>query len=168
MSQGEQTLKPASARSKKKLAAANSAASVASLDSVATLQAAGGQSVGGPTLSDLDPDFVDASLIDDRLVADDDGDFKALCDSIALRGQKTPILVRPHPEIIGRFQVAYGHRRLLAAKVLARRVQAIIRPMSDAELVVAQGIENAQRKNLSFIERATFARKLEDAGFDRA
>ena len=39
--------------------------------------------------------------------------------------------------------------------------------MTDRELVLAQGQENSARANLSFIERANFARQLEEAGYDR-
>jgi ParB family chromosome partitioning protein len=42
-----------------------------------------------------------------------------------------------------------------------------VRPLTDAELVVAQGKENGDRRDLSFIERATFAAHLEQRGFDR-
>ena len=42
-----------------------------------------------------------------------------------------------------------------------------MRPLSDAELVVAQGKENNERRDLSFIERALFAAHLEERGFDR-
>ena len=42
-----------------------------------------------------------------------------------------------------------------------------MRPLTDAELVVAQGKENGERRDLSFIERATFAAHLEQRGFDR-
>ena len=40
--------------------------------------------------------------------------------------------------------------------------------LTDTELVIAQGKENAERRNLSFIERALFAANLDAGGFDRA
>ncbi len=67
----------------------------------------------------------------------------------------------------GRYQVAYGHRRLRACRQLGRPVRALVKPLSDAELVVAQGLENAARVDLSFIEKAVFAHGLERRGFDR-
>jgi ParB family chromosome partitioning protein len=82
-------------------------------------------------------------------------------------GQLVPILVRPHPDAPGRYQIAYGHRRRDAAAELGRKVRAVVRTLTDAELVVAQGKENAERRNLSFIERALFAAHLEARGFDR-
>ena len=76
--------------------------------------------------------------------------------------------MRPHPEKSGRYQIAYGHRRLRAAMVLRRKVRAVVREMTNTEVVIAQGKENSERRDLSFIERALFARNLEEAGFDRA
>lgn len=82
-------------------------------------------------------------------------------------GQQVPILVRPHPTKDNHYQAAYGHRRLRAAIVLERPVKAIVRQLSDEELIVAQGQENGPRVDLSFIERALFAKRLEQYGFDR-
>ncbi len=78
-----------------------------------------------------------------------------------------PILVRPHPEKQGHYQTAYGHRRLKAVRRLELQVKAIVRTLTDDELVLAQGKENAERRNLSFIERALFAAALVARGFDR-
>ncbi len=84
-----------------------------------------------------------------------------------MHGQQVPILVRPHPEREGRYQIAYGRRRLRALTELGRPVRAVVRPLSDQQLVVAQGQENSARTDLSFIERALFAAKLEQVGYDR-
>jgi ParB family chromosome partitioning protein len=75
--------------------------------------------------------------------------------------------VRPNPELEGRYQVAYGHRRLAAAKELGRKVRAVVRNLTDEQLVVSQGQENNARTDLSFIERSFFAARLEDKGFSR-
>jgi ParB family transcriptional regulator, chromosome partitioning protein len=39
-------------------------------------------------------------------------------------------------------------------------------PSSDLERVVAQGKENSERRDLSFIERAAFAIYFEQCGFE--
>ena len=78
-----------------------------------------------------------------------------------------PILVRPHPERDGHYQIAYGHRRVAAARKLGIKVRAIVRNLSNEELVIAQGQENNARLDLSYIEKALFAVKLEEAGFNR-
>jgi ParB family transcriptional regulator, chromosome partitioning protein len=75
--------------------------------------------------------------------------------------------LRHHPEKSGRYQTAYGHRRIRAASRLGIEVKAIVRSLSDDELVLAQGKENAERRNLSFIERAVFAKNLVVRGFER-
>ena len=78
------------------------------------------------------------------------------------------MLVRPHPEAPGRYQTAYGHRRIRAAARLGLPVRAIVRELTDGELVLAQGKENTERRDLSFIERALFAKALAERGFERA
>ncbi|PYE32166.1 MULTISPECIES: plasmid partitioning protein RepB [unclassified Rhizobium] len=117
----------------------------------------------------IDPARIEASFVEDRLVIDGpaDEDFEALVESVREAGQQVPVLLRPHPEKHGVYQTAYGHRRIRAAARLGRPVKAIIRALTDDELVLAQGKENAERRNLSFIERALFARNLTERGFDR-
>lgn len=120
----------------------------------------------GEKIVDLDPELIEASFIKDRL------DYELTLDddfvrSIDENGQEVPILVRQHPDNADRFQVAYGHRRLAAIKLLKRKVRAVVKPLSDADLVVAQGVENTARKDLSYIEKALFALGLEIKGFSR-
>jgi ParB family chromosome partitioning protein len=87
--------------------------------------------------------------------------------SIRDHGQRTPILLRPHPDATGRYQIAFGHRRYRALKILGRPVKALVKPLTDDELVVAQGQENQSRLDLSYIERAMFATRLESRQFQR-
>ena len=115
---------------------------------------------------DLTPETIEASAITDRLGGTVE-DHKALVASIREHGQQVPILVRPHPEREGRYQIAYGRRRLRALTELGRPIRAIVRPLTDQQLVVAQGQENTARTDLSFIERALFAAKLEQGGYGR-
>lgn len=122
----------------------------------------------GAAVVDLDPALADGSIVSDRLIAEIDPNFDALVESMRASGQQVPILVRPHPSVRGRYQVAYGHRRLRAAAILGLPVKAIVRPLTDGELVVAQGKENLDRHDLSYIEKALFARRLEDQGFERS
>ncbi|ACL60700.1 plasmid partitioning protein RepB [Methylobacterium nodulans] len=121
----------------------------------------------GDRIVDLDPALIDPSFVTDRLGSSPEEDA-VLTEQIRERGQQVPILVRPHPEQAGRYQVAYGHRRLRAALALGRPVRAVVKPLTDEDLVVAQGQENSARTDLSYIERATFAVTLEDRGFERS
>lgn len=116
---------------------------------------------------ELDPLTVDPSPFSDRFSDHDRTEIDALITSIRENGQEIPILVRPHPTLAGRYQIAYGHRRLRAVTELGLQVKAFVRELDDSRLVVAQGIENSAREDLSFVERAAFANKLEAAGFQR-
>jgi ParB family chromosome partitioning protein len=126
------------------------------------------ESHNGQAVLEIEPASVDPSFAEDRIARTSDADYRRLVESIGASGQQVPILLRPHPEAAGRYQVAYGHRRLAAAAELGIPVRAVIRPLTDTELVIAQGKENAERRNLSFIERSMFAAELESRGFDRA
>nr|UYG49539.1 replication protein B [Bradyrhizobium sp.] len=114
--------------------------------------------------SELDPSSIDPSPFPDRLPDDSRLDFDALKKLIAEEGQKVPIQVRRHPTVSGRYQVVYGHRRWRAALELGVKVKAMVVALSDSELVVAQGIENAARQDLSWIERALFTWRMDQAG----
>lgn len=120
----------------------------------------------GEVVIELEPDQIEDSFVADRLVQQDDK-FEELVEAIRLRGQDSPILVRPHPIHEGKYQIAFGHRRARAARTLGRPVRAVVKKLDDRDHVIAQGQENSARADLSFIERAMFAGRLEARGFDR-
>lgn len=119
---------------------------------------------GGGAVRELDTSLIDPSPYPDRLPDDDPGDFEAFKRSIEIDGQKVPIQVRQSPSAAGRYQIVYGHRRWRAAKELGLPVRALEVEISDLDLVVAQGIENASRQDLTWIERALFASRMDEAG----
>ncbi|MEO9739358.1 MAG: plasmid partitioning protein RepB [Lentilitoribacter sp.] len=122
----------------------------------------------------LDPSKIDSSPFSDRFETDDEAKeaLEELKSSIHIEGQKLPILVRPHPEEAGRYQLAYGHRRLAAVKSLMEeaskpesvKVKAYVRKLSDEELIKEQSLENGVRENLTFVEMAVWAAQLRQAG----
>ncbi len=116
----------------------------------------------------LDPALIDAAPVADRFRHDDDAAIAGLAESMRDSGQQVPVLVRPHPALPGRWQAAYGHRRIRAALRAGLPVKALARPLTDAQLAIAQGKENLERRDLSFIEKAFFAAGLHAAGHDRA
>lgn len=123
---------------------------------------------GAERVSKIDTALIDTSFVTDRLDhGGKDEEFEALVASIQQSGQQVPVLLRPHPDKQGRYQTAYGHRRVRAAGRLGVPVLAIVRQLSDIELVLAQGKENSERRDLSFIERALFAHELIARGFER-
>ena len=124
------------------------------------------QLVNGFSVVELEPSIIDGSFVPDRMAGSDDG-FDSFLETLRSKGQNSPILVRPHTSEQGRYEVAFGHRRLRAARELGLKVKAVIRVLSDEELVVAQGQENSARADLTYIERARFAARLEQRGFSR-
>jgi ParB family chromosome partitioning protein len=120
--------------------------------------------VDGIRVWDLDP----KQIVDDR-VADrlDPGDVADLRDAIETNGQTVPILVRRDPADPERYLLVYGRRRLEAirASKTVPKVRALIADLDDDAAVRAQISENMARRDLTFIEKALFARELMDQGF---
>ncbi|MFD1329024.1 plasmid partitioning protein RepB [Mycoplana ramosa] len=125
------------------------------------------QIAGAEAVIEIPPDQLVPSFVRDRMEEHVDPGLDDLVRSLREHGQQVPILVRPHPDRPGHYQIAYGHRRWRAANTLNRPVKAIVRELSDDALVIAQGKENSERKDLSFIEQALFAQELKERGFDR-
>lgn len=120
----------------------------------------------GEHVVELDPGQIDGSFVVDRM-GDDEEQYRELLEAIRESGQNSPILVRPHPKADGRFMVVFGHRRVRVAKELGRKVRAVVKMIDDQAHVIAQGQENSARANLSFIEKAAFAKRLEDLKYPR-
>jgi ParB family chromosome partitioning protein len=122
----------------------------------------------------IDPDIIDPAPHADRVALDPIA-LAVLRKSIEAHGQQTPILVRPHPKTDGRYQLAFGHRRLAAIKAInadkaknasadtpPNRVLAIafVRQLDDVQLARAQASENMDREDLSWIDKALFLKNL--------
>lgn len=139
---------------------------ISSLNELAEKAALADQNLSGEVVVELDVSDVDSSFVSDRM-GEDDAAYIELVEAIRDRGQDSPILVRPHPSADGRYQIVFGHRRARAAKDLGRKVRAVVKDISDADHVIAQGQENSARQNLSFIERSMFAQRLLDLGYEK-
>ena len=120
----------------------------------------------GETVVSIDPKDLGNSFVADRIGEDDEG-YRQLREAIRKSGQSTPILVRPHPNEIGRYMIVFGHRRARVARDLGINVRAVVKPLADIEHVIAQGQENTARADLSFIEKSLFARKLIASGMTK-
>jgi ParB family chromosome partitioning protein len=121
-------------------------------------------------IRELDPTLIDDWGPNDRLDgftavnSEDDGDgFETLKSSIKEGGQQVPILVR-RAGTEGRFEVIYGRRRLRACREVGLKVRANVQDLDDAAALLAKGLENAARRNLSFYEKARFAAVIQEAG----
>lgn len=129
-------------------------------DDVSRARAAGRMILDIP-LSEIAPDY----LARDRIGVDGE-EMKALMDSIAKNGQRTPIEVM---QIDGPFKYGLisGWRRLMALELLHKdspnsarfaTVQALLRkPDASADAYVAMVEENEIRVGLSYYERASVA-----------
>lgn len=120
--------------------------------------------VDGHKVWELDPAEIDDSRFSDRL---DPGDIADLQASIEANGQTVPVLVRRHPTVPDRYLLVYGRRRLEAIRASDRvgKVRALIATLDDDAAIRAQVSENTARRDLSYIERALFARELLTSGF---
>ncbi|MFT5631886.1 MAG: ParB family chromosome partitioning protein, partial [Gammaproteobacteria bacterium] len=118
------------------------------------------------SIQEIDARMIDAAGLKDRLDIDD-ADLAMLMASIETYGQQVPVLLRVNPNDPERYQIVYGRRRVAALKALGQPIKALIRDLDDKALILAQGQENTARKDLTFIEKANFARQMRDAGYDR-
>jgi ParB/RepB/Spo0J family partition protein len=72
-------------------------------------------------------------------------------------------LVRPHPTEPQRYQLAYGHLRLEAARLAGKSVvPAVVSPLSDDEMLMRLVLENQNRANPSRVETAAQVRHLRE------
>ncbi|MCP3050714.1 ParB/RepB/Spo0J family partition protein [Xanthomonas euvesicatoria pv. allii] len=77
-----------------------------------------------------------------------------LTASVAQSGVKSPISVKPHPAIPGKFIINFGHRRFRASKAAAKtHVPAFIDEVHDD---YDQVVENLQREDLTPLDLAMF------------
>ncbi len=113
---------------------------------------------------ELDPALVIDERVSDRLDPDDVADLR---DAIEANGQTVPILVRRHPEIPDHYLLVYGRRRLEAIRSSEKveKIRALVANLDDDAAVRAQISENMARRDLSYIEKALFAKELVEQGF---
>jgi len=88
-------------------------------------------------------------------------DLAELAESIRTKGLVQPIIVRPHPDEPQTYEIVAGERRWRAAqKAALHSVPAIIRDLSDRDVLEIAIIENVQRADLNAIEEAGGYRDL--------
>ena len=113
---------------------------------------------------ELDPASIEDGRMADRL---DPADVLDLRDAIEANGQTVPILVRRAPGEDDRYLLVYGRRRLEAIRQSDKvtKVRALVTNLDDDSALRAQISENMGRRDLSFIEKALFAKDLVSSGF---
>ncbi|MEM8724860.1 MAG: ParB/RepB/Spo0J family partition protein [Pseudomonadota bacterium] len=91
----------------------------------------------------------------------DEAALDELAASIATRGVIQPIIVRPKGN--GQFQLVAGERRWRAAqKARLHEIPALVRELSDREVMALALIENLQREDLNPVEEARAYQRLSD------
>jgi|SRR5580658_413218 ParB family chromosome partitioning protein len=92
----------------------------------------------------------------------DETELEELAQSIRAKGVLQPILVRP-AAFAGEYQIVAGERRWRAAlRAGARAIPALVRSLSDEEVLEIAIVENIQRTDLSALEEAEGYRTLID------
>lgn len=83
-------------------------------------------------------------------------EMEELTDSIRRNGILQPLLLRPHPGKQGQYQIIAGERRWRAAQAAKlHEAPAIIRELSDQDVLEIAIIENVQRADLNPIDEAS-------------
>jgi ParB family chromosome partitioning protein len=107
-------------------------------------------------------ELIHTSTLQPRQAFDDDT-IEALAQSIRSSGMLQPILVRRHPKRAGEFEIVAGERRWRAAqRAQLHVVPAVVRELSDRQLLEIAVVENVQRQDLSPLEEAGGYRRLID------
>lgn len=115
------------------------------------------------SIQEIDVSRIGKSPYQDRF--DASSEIDTLVESIRESGQQVPVLLRNSTEgSEHEFEPVYGRRRIAACRVLGIPVKAYISDLDDDAMVVAQGLENAERLNNSFIEKASFIIQLRENG----
>ena len=123
--------------------------------------------VASNAVREISVDVIEENGPKDRLTFTD-ADVVTLAESIKAHGQQVPIMVRPIADKPGHYKIVYGRRRLRAVRSLGISAKALVRSLSDEEAILAQGQENTQRLDPSFIEKALFATELATSGYEQA
>jgi ParB family chromosome partitioning protein len=93
----------------------------------------------------------------------DEADLEELAASIREKGVIQPLIVRPHPEEAGSFEIIAGERRWRAAQMARlHELPVVVRDLDDAEMLELAIIENVQRADLNPLEEAQGYRQLMD------
>lgn len=93
----------------------------------------------------------------------DEAALQELSDSIRQRGVLQPLILRPDPSGDG-YQIVAGERRWRAAqRVQLHEVPAVVRDLSDADVLEVAIVENVQRSDLTPLEEARGYQSLIDA-----
>ncbi|MGH3189616.1 MAG: ParB/RepB/Spo0J family partition protein [Streptosporangiaceae bacterium] len=103
-------------------------------------------------------------------IRSDLGDLTETAASMRAHGVLQPIVVQPHPQISGAYQVLAGHRRLAAARLAGHdQVPVVIRqPPPGVAVEELMLVENCHRRDLSPMDKAEAMGALRARGYPAA
>jgi ParB family transcriptional regulator, chromosome partitioning protein len=92
-----------------------------------------------------------------------DAELDELAASIREKGVIQPLIVRPHPEKDGAYEIVAGERRWRAAqRAQLHELPVLVRALTDTEVLELAIIENIQRADLNPLDEALGYRQLMD------
>ena len=92
---------------------------------------------------------------------------ESLAKSLARDGVLQPIVVRPHPDKQGCFEIRAGERRWRAARLAGlKELPAIVRSLDDESALSVTIAENLQRQDLHPLEEAATIQQAFDRGYN--
>ena len=93
----------------------------------------------------------------------DEKELQDLAASIREKGVIQPLILRPHPVVAGQYEIVAGERRWRAAQMAGvHALPAVVRELSDTEVLELAIVENIQRADLNPLEEAQGYRQLMD------
>lgn len=93
----------------------------------------------------------------------DEDEIEALAASVREKGILQPVVVRPHPDRAGVYELIAGERRWRAAqRAGVHEIPAVVRELADSDALEIALIENIQRQDLTPLEEAQGYRRLLD------
>lgn len=128
------------------------------------LAAAGDQEellvVPGARLAHLNPADIVPNAVQPRTVFNEQ-DLAELVHSVREIGVLQPIVVRPHPDLVGKYELVMGERRLRATKEVGLdTIPAVIRDTADDDMLRDALLENLHRSQLNPLEEASAYQQL--------
>ncbi|WP_394553721.1 ParB/RepB/Spo0J family partition protein [Agromyces sp. MMS24-JH15] len=116
--------------------------------------------VPGARLARLHPDDIVPNAHQPRTVFDAE-DLAELVHSIREFGVLQPIVVRPHPEEAGKYELVMGERRLRATKAAGLdSIPAVVKDTANEDMLRDALLENLHRSQLNPLEEASAYQQL--------
>ncbi|MFE6964937.1 ParB/RepB/Spo0J family partition protein [Agromyces sp. NPDC057679] len=116
--------------------------------------------VPGARLARLDPNDIVPNAVQPRSVFDPE-DLAELVHSVREFGVLQPIVVRPHPDQAGKYELVMGERRLRATKAAGLdTIPAVVKDTANEDMLRDALLENLHRSQLNPLEEASAYQQL--------